>query len=100
MSKVINEDGTGVNMPKNPLKEKWKEEYPMMSNCSKPNMDGNSYNACATCSDCPKGFYFKVSKEDLAIYRKYLEDCVNYLREHNPNMEISKKYTKKYVKIK
>jgi len=94
MHKVKNEDGTGVILPKNPLEEKWKNEYPMMSNCEKLNKDESIYYSCATCSDCPKGAYFKVPKEDLKLYREYLENCINYLRSHNPSMNKPKTYKK------
>ena len=89
MHKAINEDGTGVNIPKNPLKE-----YPKMSNCERINKDEPINYACASCGDCPKGSYFKVSKEDMVIYRKYLEDCVSYFSEHNPSMNKTKVYKK------
>lgn len=99
MHKAINEDGTGVYIPKNPLEEKWKKEYPMMCNCKKVNEDESIHYACASCGDCPKGSYFKVSKEEMEIYRKYLEDCVKYFSDHNPSMNKPKTYTKKYDRI-
>ena len=92
MHKVINEDGTDVNIPKNPLEEKWKKEYPMMGNCEKLDKEEVIGYACTSCRDCPKGSYFKVSKEELALYRKYLEDCIKYFNEHNPSMSKPKTY--------
>ena len=45
MHKVINEDGTDVNIPKNPLEEKCKKEYPMMSKCEKLEKDATPVQA-------------------------------------------------------
>lgn len=94
MHKVKNEDGTGVVLPKNPLEEKWKKDYPMMNNCKKINKDDALNYACAICGDCPKGAYFIVSKEDIKLYRDYLEKCVIYFRSHNPSMSKPKTYKK------
>lgn len=69
------------NFPVNPLEEKWKILYPMDDKCE--NMK-EEYLPCNNCGKCPKGYYFKVPKEDLILFRKYLKDCREYLELHNP----------------
>ena len=84
---VINEDGTNIdNFPENPLVEKWKKEYPMMDTCKKIEESNFENYSCLSCGKCPNGVYFKIPKEDLIEYKKYLEEIDEYNKIHNPNM--------------
>ena len=84
---VINEDGTNLdNFPKNPLIEKWKKEFPMRSFCVELEENNLENYSCLSCGRCFRGTFFKIPKEDLEIYKKYLEKIDEYNKIHNPNM--------------
>lgn len=85
---VINEDGTNIldNFPENPLIDKWKREYPMRNFCIDLEKNNLENYSCLSCGKCPNGIYFKIPKEDLKLYKKYLEEVDEYNKVHNPNM--------------
>lgn len=49
VEKIINEDGTDYDPPKNPLDEKWEQLY--------PGCKATGYK-CMYCGDCPHGEYW------------------------------------------
>lgn len=84
--KIVNEDGTDalLDYPENPLKEKWAKLYPPIPKPQYSQVcDGYS---CMWCDRCPEGSNWKVPEEDLEIWNKYLDDCLEYDRIHNPTM--------------
>lgn len=93
-----NENNYGlVNFPVNPLEEKWRKLYPMDDKCKEMEEKNIKNLYCDNCGKCPKGCDFKVPKEDLIIFRKYLKECRDYLEIHNPYKKIilKKSYDKK-----
>lgn len=79
IEKIINEDGTDYNPPKNPLAEKWKKLYPSCSN------DGDTYK-CIYCGKCPYGEYWYVPEEDRDEFNKYGKVLAEYDAIHNPSL--------------
>lgn len=75
---LLNEDGTSLNPPINPLEEKWNKLYP-------PCSDVYKYK-CMYCSDCYRGKYWKYPEEDKEIYEQHLKECRQYLQQHNPSL--------------
>ena len=73
VDKIINEDGTDYNPPKNPLEEKWERLY--------PGCKASGYK-CMYCGDCPHGEYWTVPNEDRDIYDAYLETIKQYNIKH------------------
>ena len=73
IEKIINEDGTDYDPPKNPLSEKWNRLYP---GCK---TDGYK---CMFCGDCPYGEYWKVPEEDRDVFITYLQAFNQYNIEH------------------
>ena len=84
IGKLINEDGTKFNPPKNPLEEKWRALYPPIP---KPEFsqvcDGYS---CDWCGRCPRGSKWKVPEEDLEVWKSYQQECQAYILSHNPSL--------------
>lgn len=56
IEKILNEDGTEYDPPRNPLSEKWTELYPPC--------ESKGYT-CMFCGNCPCGDYWKVPEDDL-----------------------------------
>ena len=92
ISKIINEDGTPFNPPKNPLTAKWKLLYPPVPKPEYSQVcDGYS---CFGCGRCPNGSTWKVPEEDLEVWKKYHEEYREYVRLHIPSL-VHKKGTLK-----
>ncbi len=74
---IVNEDGTPItNTPRNGLYEKY------------PECKSEGYK-CMYCGDCPSGDNFDVTKlpeEDQVVFKKWLEDCREYNKIHNPTI--------------
>ncbi len=83
IKKIVNEDGTDINPPQNPLKEKWDKLYPAkpMPQYSQV-CDGYS---CISCTRCPRGGNWEVPEEDRVTYEKYLTEYQEYMLLHNPS---------------
>lgn len=93
MLKKQKEEKMGLKgLPINPLEEKWLKEYPLVKSCEKIKDVDAINNPCSSCSKCPRGMDFKVSKEDLKMFRQYLKDCKNYFAFHNVNNRKVLKY--------
>ncbi|MCM1223736.1 MAG: hypothetical protein NC548_55725 [Lachnospiraceae bacterium] len=75
IEKIINDDGTEFNPPRNPLLDKYPPKRP---NCV-------SY-ACIYCGDCPYGDDFRVPEEDMEVYLKWRAEYEAYIRDHNPDL--------------
>lgn len=73
IEKILNEDGTEYNPPRNPLAEKWEKLYPSCKT------DGYS---CMYCGKCPHGDYWHVPKEDKEVYYTYIQTVHRYNVEH------------------
>lgn len=73
VDKIINEDGTDYDPPKNPLDEKWQRLY--------PGCEATGYK-CMYCGDCPHGEYWQVPDEDRDVYYEYLETVKQYNIKH------------------
>ena len=84
IKRIINEDGTPFNPPKNPLADKWRLLYPPIP---KPEYslvcDGYS---CDGCNRCPNGSKWIVPEEDREVFLAYREEYRAYIRLHNPSM--------------
>lgn len=75
----------GEGFPKNYLLKKWYKEYPMDEICkflAENNMENHN---CDNCDKCPRGELFKIPKEDLEEYKKYLEKVKEYDELHDSN---------------
>lgn len=74
---VVNEDGTEIfDTPVNPLFEK----YPRCSSWG---------YKCIYCGECPSGDHFDIAKlpeEDQQVYKKWLQECREYNKKHNPKL--------------
>lgn len=92
---IINEDGTDLIWPPNPLKEKWEKLYPPTKqgepcspelghfNDGKPIMN---YSCVLCCEEkCFHSNNWTVPEEDREVYEKYLEECKEYYNKHNPS---------------
>lgn len=73
LEKIVNEDGTEYNPPKNPLYEKWERLY--------PGCESTGYT-CMFCGSCPHGEYWKVPDEDAEVYNAYLQAVKQYNVDH------------------
>ena len=89
---IVNEDGTKItNLPINTLYKKWEKEFPMMDICYEIDKSNIENYTCLTCDKCPRGELFQIPKEDLKIYKEYLNKLNEYNRVHNPKLyELSK----------
>lgn len=106
---IINEDGTELNYPKNPLKEKWDKLYPPTKYgepCS-PILGYQDNGApymnygCVLCTEtrCQHSTRWKVPEEDKETWEQYLQDIKEYNRIHNPNLISNvEKYLKELIK--
>jgi hypothetical protein len=65
IEKILNEDGTEWDPPRNPLEEKWLKKYPAC--------ESKGYK-CIYCSKCPSGDNWEVPEED-----KHSEEWITYL---------------------
>ena len=81
---VIKENYGLEGFPVNPLIKKWEKKYPMDDRCKELEKQKIENLSCLNCGKCPKGVDFKVPKEDLLIFRKYLKECRDYFKIHNP----------------
>ena len=81
---IVNEDGTELSLPENPLIEKWTKLYPAtpMPQFSQV-CDGYS---CMWCDRCPKGEYWEVPDDDKEIWEEYQRQVEEYLKIHNPSL--------------
>ena len=84
IKRIINEDGTKFNPPKNPLEKKWSVLYPPIP---KPDLSQvcDGYN-CDFCDRCPQGSKWKVPQEDLEVWNQYRERYQAYIYLHNPSL--------------
>lgn len=89
--KLINEDGTNLDYPLNPLEEKWKKIYP---SCLDTQYDDYK---CMECFKCPFGGEWKVPNEDLDIWNEYQIQIDKYDKIHNPSLYNIKQKIKKKV---
>lgn len=81
---IVNEDGTDLDFPKNPLEEKRNRLYPTIPMPQYSQVcDGYS---CIWCGRCPKGDHWKVPDEDKEIWENYQNQIKEYHRIHNPSM--------------
>ena len=88
IKRIINEDGTLFNPPKNPLADKWKLLYPPIPKPEYSQVcDGYS---CEWCSRCPKGSNWKVPEEDQEVWNTYCEEVQAYVKLHNPSLNKKK----------
>lgn len=73
---IINGDGTLMDLPKNPLKEKWDRLYPPkpMPQFSQV-CDGYS---CMWCGRCPHGVHWEVPEEDKEVWDEYMQKVHEY----------------------
>ena len=84
---LINEDATSISdFPKNPLKEKWEKLYSKEELCIALDKNNIMNYSCINCHKCPKGDLWEVPKEDIELYKDYLEKVKKYNVEHNPTM--------------
>ena len=92
---ILNDDGTELNYPKNPLEEKWDKLYPPTKNGEhcEPVLgyleDGRPIMnySCVLCREekCRYSNNWKVPKEDEEVWNEYLEKCKEYYNMHNTN---------------
>ena len=93
--KLMNEDGTEFNPPKNPLEEKWDRLYPPMrygEPCG-PVLgyyeDGRPIMnySCVLCHEekCPISDSWKVPEEDREVYEAWRKEYSEYYHKHNPD---------------
>lgn len=81
---LVNEDGTDMDYPENPLKEKWGRLYPPVPKPEYSQVcDGYS---CMCCGRCPKGSYWKVPDEDRESWDAHQKELAEYDRIHNPSL--------------
>lgn len=82
---IINEDGTSIeDFPKNPLIDKWlklKKNF-----CIQLEESGFANYRCLECTKCPDSSDFEIPEEDIEEYEKYLTECKEYNRIHNPEL--------------
>lgn len=94
---LINEDGTEVSLPENPLKEKWESLYPPIhfgEPCSpilgyyESGVPLMNYS-CVLCTEkkCPHSSHWEIPKEDKEMWDAYQRQVNAYLQEHNPAFE-------------
>ncbi len=78
MIELLNEDGTLLELPVNPLEEKWEQAVP---DCS-PNYK------CMYCDNkqCHHSADWECPEEDKEVYEQYLKDCGQYMKQHNPSL--------------
>lgn len=83
MIEIVNEDGTKLNPPKNPLAEKWARLYPPIPMPQYSQVcDGYS---CMFCGRCPRGECWRVPEEDKTIWDNYQKELLDYYQAHNPS---------------
>lgn len=73
IEKILNEDGTEYDPPRNPLEEKWEKLYP---SC------GSGGYKCMYCGKCPHGEYWKVPEEDKDDWVAYMMTVHQYDIDH------------------
>lgn len=88
---IVNEDGTALEPPVNPLLEKWNsmipDKYGNGKKCS-PYLCENPVVAnysCVLCHEktCHYSEAFEVPEEDKEAYEKWQQECDEYDRIHN-----------------
>lgn len=85
IERLLNEDGSEFDPPKNPLWDKWERLYPPIPIPQySQTCDGYS---CMWCGRCPRGDNWKVPSEDVEIYNKYKKDYKDYIVKHNPSLD-------------
>lgn len=81
MFEVTTRTGIPINslqMPENPLKEKWAKLYPPIPKPEYSQVcDGYS---CMWCGRCPNGDNWKVPEEDREVWEEYQARLSEYLR--------------------
>ena len=89
IKKIINEDGTDYDPPKNPLEEKWAKLYPPIPKPEYSQVcDGYS---CSYCGRCPHGSLWKVPEEDLEVWNAYSKLYLEYIDLHNPSIKAKRR---------
>lgn len=87
--KIIDEDNNILeNLPKNPLFDKWKAQYPKRGICKIFEENNMANYSCINCSRCPEGDLFEVPLEDLKEYREYAKKVKEYLDENRPSLQL------------
>ena len=82
MIQLINEDGTLLEPPVNPLQEKWDQAVP---NC------GINYK-CMYCDNkqCYHSADWECPEEDKEVYEQHKEELSQYIQQHNPEFTSEK----------
>lgn len=75
IEKILNEDGTEYDPPRNPLEEKWLKKYPV---CESQGCK------CIFCSRCPRGDNWEVPEEDKSSdeWIAYITSVFQYNLDH------------------
>ena len=74
------EDGTPVDPPENPLKEKWDKLYP--PKCGLCDDDIVNYSCAFNCDACPRSSSWQIPDEDKEVFEQWKKDCENYYNSH------------------
>lgn len=90
---ILNEDGTELVYPANPLQEKWDNLYPPIRNgepCGpilgyfKDGRPMMNYGCVLCCEEkCQHSSSWKCPEEDKEIYKQYMKECDEYFYAHN-----------------
>ena len=87
--RIINEDNKILeDLPKNPLIDKWKAQYPKRGICKIFEENKMVNYSCINCSRCPEGDLFEVPLEDLKEYREYAQKVKEYLDENRQPLKL------------
>ena len=81
---ILNEDGTEIDLPENPLKEKWNKLYPPNQRYESKE-DCRGY-CCMYCDKCPHGSHWEIPEDDIEVFKEYKKQLLEYHKIHNPTI--------------
>lgn len=103
---VLNEDGTVMCYPKNPLEEKWDKLYPPVRNwrpcyTKLPTIGDETplmNYSCVLCDEkCRHNGTWDIPEEDKEVYAEYVKKVLEYDEIHNPKLYAMRMESGKYV---
>ena len=83
ITEIIYDENLVKEFPVNPLEDKWFKMFPKMGICNAMQEFNLVIYGCINCDKCPDGDLWKVPKEDLQAYKKYLEKVKKFDEKHN-----------------